>query len=133
MASLVPGFRRMAWQASSRLLASNQCLLRQVPRSSSSSSSSAPSHILNVVRSRAYATETTTQTTTTTTSPLGKLAKEMSTRPSYHAETEAIAAAKSRSFPETSSKGVAYWLLGSAVSVFGIVVFGGLTRMTESG
>ena len=38
-----------------------------------------------------------------------------------------------RSFPNTSSKSVAYWLLGSAASVFGIVVFGGLTRLTESG
>ncbi|KAH8707552.1 electron transfer protein 1, mitochondrial precursor [Phaeosphaeriaceae sp. PMI808] len=36
-------------------------------------------------------------------------------------------------FPKTSSKSVAYWLLGSAASVFGIVVFGGLTRLTESG
>ena len=36
-------------------------------------------------------------------------------------------------FPETSDKIVAYWLLGSAASVFGIVVFGGLTRLTESG
>ncbi|MCJ1478409.1 Cytochrome c oxidase assembly protein cox15 [Lambiella insularis] len=34
-------------------------------------------------------------------------------------------------FPETSDKIVAYWLLGSAASVFGIVVFGGLTRLTE--
>lgn len=33
----------------------------------------------------------------------------------------------------TSDKSVAYWLLGSAASVFGIVVFGGLTRLTESG
>ncbi|KAM3415870.1 hypothetical protein BST61_g9372 [Cercospora zeina] len=41
--------------------------------------------------------------------------------------------AKTSSFPETSSKSVAYWLLGSAASVFGIVVFGGLTRLTESG
>lgn len=39
----------------------------------------------------------------------------------------------SRAFPETSSKSVAYWLLGSAASVFGIVIFGGLTRLTESG
>lgn len=39
---------------------------------------------------------------------------------------------KSR-FPQVSDKSVAYWLLGSAVSVFGIVVFGGLTRLTESG
>ncbi len=36
-------------------------------------------------------------------------------------------------FPEVSHKAVAYWLLGSAASVFGIVVFGGLTRLTESG
>lgn len=41
--------------------------------------------------------------------------------------------AKKSFFPETSSKSVAYWLLGSAASVFGIVVFGGLTRLTESG
>jgi heme a synthase len=40
---------------------------------------------------------------------------------------------KASSFPETSSNAVAYWLLGSAASVFGIVVFGGWTRLTESG
>lgn len=43
------------------------------------------------------------------------------------------ATSSSGSFPKTSSKSVAYWLLGSAASVFGIVVFGGLTRLTESG
>lgn len=36
-------------------------------------------------------------------------------------------------FPEVTHKAVAYWLLASAASVFGIVVFGGLTRLTESG
>lgn len=36
-------------------------------------------------------------------------------------------------FPKTTSKAVAYWLLASAASVFGIVVWGGLTRLTESG
>lgn len=41
--------------------------------------------------------------------------------------------AKKTSFPQTSDKSVAYWLLGSAASVFGIVIFGGLTRLTESG
>ena len=35
--------------------------------------------------------------------------------------------------PKISDKSVAYWLLGSAASVFGIVIFGGLTRLTESG
>lgn len=43
------------------------------------------------------------------------------------------ATAKKSSFPETSKKVVGYWLVGSAISVFGIVVFGGLTRLTESG
>ena len=41
--------------------------------------------------------------------------------------------AKKSAFPKTSEKMVAYWLLGSAASVFGIVVWGGLTRLTESG
>lgn len=36
-------------------------------------------------------------------------------------------------FPKISHKAVGYWLLVSAASVFGIVVFGGLTRLTESG
>lgn len=36
-------------------------------------------------------------------------------------------------FPDISSKGVGYWLIGSAGLVFGIVILGGLTRLTESG
>ncbi|KAF2092251.1 electron transfer protein 1, mitochondrial precursor [Saccharata proteae CBS 121410] len=48
--------------------------------------------------------------------------------------TRAMPAVKPRKyFPRVSDKIVAYWLLGSAASVFGIVVFGGLTRLTESG
>lgn len=50
------------------------------------------------------------------------------------AESATTDAATSKSgFPDVSSKSVAYWLLASAASVFGIVVFGGLTRLTESG
>lgn len=40
---------------------------------------------------------------------------------------------KNSFFPEITSKSVAYWLLGSAVGVYGIVILGGLTRLTESG
>jgi heme a synthase len=50
-----------------------------------------------------------------------------------HAATQTASQVSKRPFPATSSKSVAYWLLGSAASVFGIVVFGGLTRLTESG
>ncbi|KAJ5899510.1 Cytochrome c oxidase assembly protein COX15 [Penicillium taxi] len=39
----------------------------------------------------------------------------------------------SSSSTQISDKAVAWWLLGSAASVFGLVVFGGLTRLTESG
>lgn len=49
------------------------------------------------------------------------------------AQARASSSIKSSSFPETSSKSVGYFLLASAASVFGIVVFGGLTRLTESG
>ena len=48
-------------------------------------------------------------------------------------EIGATGAPKQSRFPKNSTNVVAYWLLGSAASVFGIVVFGGLTRLTESG
>lgn len=41
--------------------------------------------------------------------------------------------ASPRKWPVNSSKWAGYWLIASAVSVFGIVVLGGLTRLTESG
>merc|ERR1712000_608454 len=115
MASLVPGMRRLVYQAPTRFFACNQCLARQP---------TATSRIVKLVRWRGYASQASPQPTT----PLNKLAQDMYTRaPAKDAEKA------KRTFPETSSKGVAYWLLGSAASVFGIVVFGGLTRLTESG
>lgn len=53
--------------------------------------------------------------------------------PTVGAVAEEAAAKAKSSFPKISDKAVAYWLLGSAASVFGIVIFGGLTRLTESG
>lgn len=61
-----------------------------------------------------------------TSSPLGELSKNIGSNAAKDTP-------KKSAFPETSSKTVAYWLLGSAASVFGIVIFGGLTRLTESG
>lgn len=37
------------------------------------------------------------------------------------------------SFPQLSSRASGWWLIGSAVSVYAIVVLGGFTRLTESG
>lgn len=50
----------------------------------------------------------------------------------YKAEKAAKGPGK-RPRPLNSSKGVGYWLVGSAGFVFAIVVLGGLTRLTESG
>lgn len=111
------GARRLASQLPSKFFVCNQCLLRQAPRTPAST-------ILNVVRSRSISTETASAT------PLGKLAQEMSSR-AAHSTTEKLASGKR--FPNANPKGVGYWLIGSAISVFGIVVWGGLTRLTESG
>ncbi len=115
MALFVPGIRRAALKAPSQFFVCNQCL-RQAPRRAS------PSSILNVVRSRGFADAKTV-------SPLGSMADQMAARSAPQAAQELAKSA----WPKTTSKGVAYWLLGSAASVFGIVVFGGLTRLTESG
>lgn len=57
----------------------------------------------------------------------------LSTATAAQLTLEQGASATKSHFPDVSSKAVAYWLLGSAASVFGIVIFGGLTRLTESG
>ncbi|KAM4062989.1 cytochrome oxidase assembly protein [Hirsutella rhossiliensis] len=111
MAFFISGIRRLAIQGPSKFFVCNQCL-RQAPRRP-------PPKILSVIRPRGYASASPAAP------PLGSVAKQ-STAPRA---PEAV----KQAFPQTTSKGVAYWLLGSAASVFGIVVFGGLTRLTESG
>lgn len=64
-------------------------------------------------------------------SPLGGLADGFAA--GKQAIRNAAHTKKRHFFPETSSKAVGYWLIGSAGLVFGIVVLGGLTRLTESG
>ncbi|KAL8763298.1 MAG: hypothetical protein Q9184_000854 [Pyrenodesmia sp. 2 TL-2023] len=89
--------------------------------------------------SRTCATRHTTKrllgTTTTSQSGDGLLSTPQAVSPFANLTYPLQSAQKSRArfFPDTSDKSVAYWLLGSAASVFGIVVFGGLTRLTESG
>ncbi|PNP60128.1 hypothetical protein THARTR1_00152 [Trichoderma harzianum] len=111
MAVFAAGLRRAALQMPSRFFVCNQCL-RQAPRRS-------PSPILNIVRSRGYADA----------KPLEGLAAQNAS-----AVASQVQAKASKAFPKkTTSKAVAYWLIGSAASCFGIVVWGGLTRLTESG
>ncbi|ETS00693.1 putative cytochrome c oxidase assembly protein [Trichoderma reesei RUT C-30] len=111
MSLFAAGMRRAALQMPSKFFVCNQCL-RQAPRRS-------PSSILNIIRSRGYADA----------KPLESLAAQNASALASQAQGQA-----SKAFPKkTTSKAVAVWLLGSAASCFGIVVFGGLTRLTESG
>lgn len=90
--------------------------------------SKAPSLVLQASRSRGYRSSSPKQVASSTAwkfpTPLTHLSKTIS---------DGRTTGRARYFPEVSDRVVAYWLLGSAASVFGIVVFGGLTRLTESG
>ncbi|EAQ84905.1 cytochrome c oxidase assembly protein, putative [Chaetomium globosum CBS 148.51] len=99
------------------------CLRQQVPVP--------PARVLKLLgATRSYASRTTAGSK----SPIGSLSRNITkaARPAPQSASSQ-SSGKSSSFPKTNAKVVGYWLMGSAVSVFGIVVFGGLTRLTESG
>lgn len=76
-----------------------------------------------------------------------RYARFQSTKPAVAEQAKAVAEESAKAYAEilesssskarmpefTSDKAVGIWLLASAVSVFGLIVFGGLTRLTESG
>ena len=117
MSFLKLGLRRAALQLPKPAFVCRQCLQHQKAQ--------APlSRLVQSARLRSYATAPSP-------SPLSSVNNTVA---SEGAEARSAAQGGSKkAFPETSPRYVAYWLLGSAASVFGIVVFGGLTRLTESG
>jgi len=115
MALLGLSLRRAAIRLPAPSFVCRQCL-RQQRRPAPAS------RLLDIVRSRSYA------------SFKPPLASASTATVAQAAVAQAASGGSTKgAFPETSSRAVAYWLLGSAASVFGIVVFGGLTRLTESG
>ena len=118
MTLLRPGLRRVALRAPiAPPFACRPCLGPQVVRSRPSPPPSLPSSSSRILRLVRHAS---------TASPAAAATAA--------ARSQAASAAPAKAaWPEASSKSVGYWLIGSAVSVFGIVVFGGLTRLTESG
>ncbi|TGO08962.1 hypothetical protein BTUL_0184g00090 [Botrytis tulipae] len=125
MASILPGLRKATPRLSRDFFICHQCLKQPRPtlRQTKFSAKSISSRSIRFNSNIATITESANGA-----SPLSSLAESLSK------SSQAINKESSRSrFPETSSKSVGYWLLGSAASVFGIVVFGGLTRLTESG
>ncbi|KZZ91363.1 Heme A synthase/Protoheme IX farnesyltransferase [Moelleriella libera RCEF 2490] len=112
-----PGLRRATLQAAPRFFVCNQCL-RQIP-----SPPRLASRIVNVIQRQSSAAARPA-------SPLGSMADRLSSRSASVSQAQQLAQGVP---PRTNPKSVAYWLIGSAASVFGIVVWGGLTRLTESG
>jgi hypothetical protein len=128
MASLSLGIRRAVAQVSRSPFVCRQCIRQQSKLAAAPSRSpllSKPSPIVRAVRAR-Y------ESTTSKPAPVAALADEIN-RFEAKSTDKSSSSSKSSSFPETNSKSVGIFLLASATSVFGIVVFGGLTRLTESG
>jgi cytochrome c oxidase assembly protein subunit 15 len=129
MASLIPILRPAAPRLSRDFFICHQCMKQSRPTSRQINIPSKSTLLRNVrFNSSAATLQEGGAGTSKKPSPLGSLSQTIS-----GAQKEKARASSRKFFPETSSKGVAYWLLGSAASVFGIVVFGGLTRLTESG
>ncbi|KAI9672966.1 MAG: Cytochrome c oxidase assembly protein cox15 [Caeruleum heppii] len=133
--TMTPLLRRLAPRISRDSLICRQCLHQPHPplipsyrplRNSSTSSTfkHAKSNSTHAPSAHAYPEANPTKST----SPLSSLSKSINLTSATGRRT-----CRAKFFPETNDRAVAYWLLGSAASVFGIVVFGGLTRLTESG
>jgi cytochrome c oxidase assembly protein subunit 15 len=128
MATILPGLRRAAPRLSKDFFVCRQCT-GQSNNATSAFSKTARNHPFffsrqyNSTVGRGFNSSAATSPRLAS-SPLGALAQTIARETPKSSNT---------SFPDISSKSVAYWLLGSAASVFGIVVFGGLTRLTESG
>ncbi|KAI0142698.1 putative cytochrome c oxidase assembly protein [Xylariaceae sp. FL1272] len=144
MSLLAPGLRRMPIGLPNAQFVCRQCLQKRPQRglqtvASTASSPASSSRLLQRLRQpRRSASTITTANANVSRCPTALPISFFSTtaRAADSSAAPSIAptgVAPSTSFPKQSSRSVAYWLLGSAASVFGIVVFGGLTRLTESG
>jgi cytochrome c oxidase assembly protein subunit 15 len=130
MASLFYGLRRAAPRLSQNFFICHQCM-----KQSRHAIGKAPVLEKFTLRSgvRFGSVAAHTDSAAGKSSPLASLSQTIATTHVGRSQTVRNSGSAKGFFPETSSKIVAYWLLGSAASVFGIVVFGGLTRLTESG
>jgi len=127
MASLFSGLRRAAPRLNRELFVCHQCLYKSAP--TATRQLVGRSQTLGNIRF----SSTGTASPSTPLGTLGRVLREAPTSNNNKIKQPTIQQTTSGFFPQKSSKSVAYWLLASAGSVFGIVVFGGLTRLTESG
>ncbi|KAG9238924.1 cytochrome c oxidase assembly protein-like protein cox15 [Amylocarpus encephaloides] len=130
MASIFPGLRRAAPRLTQDFFLCHPCVKQPRPLSDSPKLP-IKTNISRTIRFNSSAAAFPEDAGQYSKTPLGSLSRTILKKEQHPPGATKRRAAKF--FPETTSKSVAYWLLGSAASVFGIVVFGGLTRLTESG
>ncbi|RFU30211.1 hypothetical protein B7463_g6136, partial [Scytalidium lignicola] len=125
MASIIPALWRTTPRLTNRFFVCNQCIRQQARTLTRQARKPSNFIVSRQIRFNSDASSIAQGASSINkTSPLSSLSQTIS---------NVEKASSKKSFPETNSNIVAYWLLGSAASVFGIVVFGGLTRLTESG
>ncbi|KKZ68619.1 cytochrome c oxidase assembly protein subunit 15 [[Emmonsia] crescens] len=132
MASAVPFYRSLAPRFSKEFFTCRQCLRKesQFTKSSRRWMGMLPFRTIPGPRLTPFASAVRKQSSSILKS--ASFASASASASAAKAASSNSSAIKSK-YPDVSSKIVAYWLLGSAASVFGIIVFGGLTRLTESG
>jgi len=136
MAFFQLGLRRAAAHLSRVPAACSPCLRGQLQAQLKAQAQIPSSRLLQLVRaSRSFATTPAAGSKAPldfSSSSVAQAAQGTPQTPPSQSSGESSGESSS-SFPKTNAKVVGYWLIGSAVSVFGIVVWGGLTRLTESG
>lgn len=133
MAFLMPVSRRLATRLAAPSSICRQCLQNRPAVQSRSLVLDAlrQSRATPRLLARFQSTKASSGAKTATAAEQAKAVSEEGTK--AYAQAVENAPSKKRLPEFTSSRAVGLWLLGSAISVFGIVVFGGLTRLTESG
>jgi len=122
--SIIPLLRAVAPRLSRRFFAGQQCTAKPAQIHSLAGSRLQYHGVKHSTFLKAFRS----QSTAASPSPIANLGRNITSKASKK-KTASFAS----SFPDVSTKSVSYWLFGSAASVFGIVIFGGLTRLTESG
>lgn len=133
MAFFQLGLRRAAAHLSRVPAACSPCLRGQLQAQLKAQAQIPSSRLLQLVRaSRSFATTPAAGSKAPLDFSSSSVAQSAQGTPQTP-PSQSSGQSSSSSFPKTNAKVVGYWLIGSAVSVFGIVVWGGLTRLTESG
>lgn len=129
--SILPLLREHAPRLTRRFFACHHCpneRLTQTTRRSIASGGATFQAKRQTPFLKAFRSQSTAATAQTPAAPFTKPGKSLRNKSKTRSETLLLTR-----YPKISSRAAGWWLIGSAASVYAIVVLGGLTRLTESG